>query len=93
MVDFVRCVQDNECDSIDFMQKNTAFHTTVIAKEYLNEEATRTITWLPYSSDLNFIESVRNAMKILIHRKDGDSERGKQRRRVEFRPLVQKAWD
>lgn len=52
-------------------------HTAAVARNFLSDEAIRTISWPPYSPDLNPIGTLWSAMKIYIYNKYGDSQIGR----------------
>ena len=72
------------------MHDNAPIHTAAVVKEYLGTHGIEHMVWPPYSLDLNPIENIWGLMKSYILDRYGDSDKGRQRRRAEIRPLCKR---
>ena len=76
-----------------FMQDNASSHASKeTACELLLREV-RTLSWPPFSPDLNPIEGVWNKMKDYIEIHYPDLEHGRERTYPQLRLIVKEAWD
>ena len=81
-----------KCPSLKFMQDNAPCHSARSTIRELQDRGIQTISWPPFSPDLNPIESVWYKMKKYIKTKYPDSDRGKRISPKKLREVVEEAW-
>jgi transposase len=81
---------------MEFMQDNASIHSAKIIKEWLQDHGIRTMSWPPYSPDLNPIEHAWAKLKEQIYQLDPTIELfsdTSDELRKQFTSLIEHAWE